>query len=86
MSYYQHQGFFPPEHWLRMEKKNYFTPGLILSFVVYKSCQGILNAYISVEQDIHLFIWYTVAGQFQNQFFCVLLLLMPLSHMQHYKH
>lgn len=69
--------------------KYYFPPGLILSFIIYKNSQGFLNAYISAEQNIHLFIWYTVAGQFQNPFFGVLLLkikVLPLSHMQHYKH
>lgn len=83
--------FFLPEHWLQTEKKPkyYFPPGLILSFIIYRSSQGFLNVYISADKNIHLFIWYTVAGQFQNQFFCVLLLLikvLPLSHMQLYKH
>lgn len=71
--------FFPLNIDCELKKpKYYFTPGLILSFIVYKSCQGILNAYISAEQSIHLFIWYTVAGQFQTQFFRVLLLLIKV--------
>lgn len=72
----------------QLKPKSYFTPGLILSFVLYKSCQEFLNAYIPAQQNIHVFIWYTVAGQSQNHFFvCTMLLIkvLPLSHMQHYK-
>lgn len=29
--------------------KYYFIPGLILDFIIYKSCKGFLNAYISAE-------------------------------------
>lgn len=65
--------FPPPSTWSPIEKKIRFYSRANLNFCLfYKIPQEFLNAYIPAQKNIHLFIRYTVAGQSQNQFFCVL--------------
>lgn len=64
--------FFFFSTWSPIEKIRFYSWANRKFCLSYKNHQEFLNAYIPAQKNIHLFIWYTVAGQSPNQFFCVL--------------
>lgn len=76
-----------PPTWSETEKKKLFYSWANFNFVLYRSSQAFLNAYIPAQQNI-LLSDIQLQDSLKTNFLCTMLLIkvLPLSHMQHYKH